>query len=68
MSALPVKYAALIRANPLSGIIETFRFSFTGSGIFSWGALGYSSIFAFFILAVGSVVFNKVERSFMDTV
>ena len=68
MSSLPVKYAWFIRANPLSAIIETFRYAFTGSGEFSWWALGYSSVFTFVLLAIGTIIFNKVEKSFMDTV
>ncbi|TXT33844.1 MAG: lipopolysaccharide transport system permease protein [Chitinophagaceae bacterium] len=68
MNTLPAKYAWIIKANPLSAIIETFRYAFTGSGLFSWYALGYSSIAAFVLLILGTLVFNKVEKSFMDTV
>ncbi|MBS1665931.1 MAG: ABC transporter permease [Bacteroidetes bacterium] len=68
MSALPHKYAWLIRANPMSSLIETFRYGFTGSGEFSWMALGYSSLFTLVLLAIGTVIFNRVEKSFMDTV
>lgn len=68
MNTLPAKYAWLIRLNPLSHIIETFRYAFTGSGVFSWYYLGYSTISAVALLAVGTLVFNKVEKSFMDTV
>jgi lipopolysaccharide transport system permease protein len=65
---IPPKYAAIIRANPMSAIIETFRFAFTGSGTFSWMSLGYSGVFAAALLILGTLVFNKVEKSFMDTV
>lgn len=68
MSSLSVKYGWLIKANPLSAIIETFRYAFTGSGQFSWGVLAYSSLFTFIILVIGTIIFNKVEKSFMDTV
>lgn len=68
MNMLPAKYAWLIRLNPLSHIIETFRYAFTGSGVFSWYYLGYSTISAVALLVVGTLVFNKVEKSFMDTV
>lgn len=68
LSRLPVKYKALIMANPLSSIVETFRYGFLGSGTFSWGALGYSTVATMAILMVGTVVFNKVEKSFTDTV
>jgi lipopolysaccharide transport system permease protein len=68
MSSIPSKYAWLIKANPLSAIIETFRYAFTGSGFFSWYSLAYSSVWAFVFLALGTIVFSKVEKSFMDTV
>ncbi|MBS1591555.1 MAG: ABC transporter permease [Bacteroidetes bacterium] len=68
MSTLNAKYALFIKINPLSSIVETFRFAFTGSGTFSWLYLGYSSITALILLIIGSVIFNKVEKSFMDTV
>ena len=68
MSALPTKYASIIKANPLSAIVETFRYGFTGSGSFCWLYLLYSSIFSIIVLAMGIIVFNKVEKSFMDTV
>ncbi|MEI6523526.1 MAG: ABC transporter permease [Bacteroidota bacterium] len=68
MNSLPTKYAWLIKANPLSAIVETFRYAFTGSGAFSWYSLGYSSLCALVLLVLGTLVFNKVEKSFMDTV
>jgi lipopolysaccharide transport system permease protein len=63
---LPYKW--LILANPMSAIVETFRYAFLGSGFFSWAALGYSAGFTLTMLFVGTVTFNKVEKSFTDTV
>jgi lipopolysaccharide transport system permease protein len=68
LSQLSPKYRTLIMANPMSSIIETFRYGFTGSGSFSPGGLLYSAIFAVVIVMLGAIIFNKVERSFMDTV
>ena len=68
LSAVPQKYQGLIMANPVSSIVESFRFAFLGTGSFSWGYLAYSFGFAVVILAIGTIVFNKVEKSFMDTV
>ena len=68
LSKLPVKYKVFILANPLSSIVETFRYAFLGSGTFSWGALGYSTAVTLVVLVVGTVIFNKVEKSFTDTV
>ncbi|RTL49099.1 MAG: ABC transporter permease [Sphingobacteriales bacterium] len=68
MSALPAKYATLIRANPLSEPVELFRYAFTGSGQISWGAFGYSVASTLVLLTLGTLIFNRVERRFMDTV
>ncbi|ANE53625.1 ABC transporter permease [Flavisolibacter tropicus] len=68
LSSLSDKYKWLILANPMSSIVETFRYAFLGSGTFNWGYLGYSFIATIIILLVGTIVFNKVEKSFTDTV
>lgn len=57
-----------IMANPLTSVIEAFKYATLGQGYFSWAALGYSFIFMMVLLVLGVVVFNKVQRSFMDTV
>lgn len=56
--------------NPMSPVIETFRYAFTGAGggVFSWGALIYAVVFTFIVVLAGALIFNKVEKSFMDTV
>lgn len=58
----------LIQANPLTAVMETFKFGFLGQGSFSWFALGYSFVFSMVLLLIGIVIFNKVERSFMDVI
>jgi lipopolysaccharide transport system permease protein len=58
----------LIMANPMTSIIEAFKFATLGQGYFSWWALGYSFAFMCILLVIGIVIFNKVQRSFMDTV
>lgn len=58
----------IILANPLTSVIEAFKYATLGQGYFSWGALGYSFAFMTVLLVLGVVVFNKVQRSFMDTV
>jgi lipopolysaccharide transport system permease protein len=68
ISSLAPKYKVIAMANPLSAIVETFRYGWLGSGTFSWGALGYSFSFMIILLSMGIVVFNKVEKTFMDTV
>ncbi len=61
-------YSWLIKYNPLTAIIEAFRYGFLGKGSFSWDLLLYSTIFTIVVLLTGIVVFNKVEKTFMDTV
>jgi lipopolysaccharide transport system permease protein len=68
LSKVPPKYLALSIANPMSAITETFRYSFLGTGTFSWIYLGYSTLATIIILLIGTIVFNKVEKSFTDTV
>ena len=62
------KYMWLIQANPLTAVLETFKYGFLGQGTFSWFALGYSLIFSIVVLLLGILIFNKVERSFMDVI
>lgn len=62
------KLRTLIMLNPMSSIIEAFKYSVFGEGYFSWGALSYSFIFMSVLLILGIVIFNRVQRSFMDTV
>ncbi len=71
LSAVIYKYPAyswLIKFNPITAIIETLRYGFFGKGTFSWELLGYSSFITLVILLLGMIVFNKVEKSFVDTV
>lgn len=68
LSKVPAKWMWLILANPMSAITETFRVGFLGSGTFSWLYLGYSTFSTLFILLIGTVIFNRVEKSFTDTV
>lgn len=54
--------------NPLTGIFECFKYAWLGVGNFSPLMLGVSTIIILIIMAVGIVIFNKVEKTFMDTV
>lgn len=58
----------IIMLNPMTAVVESFKYATLGQGYFSWGALGYSFAFMSVLLLWGTVVFNKVQRSFMDTV
>lgn len=69
MSMVPdERLRTVILLNPMTSIIEAFKFSVFGEGYFSWGALGYSFTFMCILLLFGIVIFNRVQRSFMDTV
>lgn len=61
-------YAWIVDKNPMTGIIEAFRYAFLGKGDLSFGNLGYSVVFTFVILLAGIVIFNKTEKNFVDTI
>lgn len=58
----------VMQLNPLTGIVEFFKYGMLGVGVHDWWMLGYSFGFMVVLLAIGIVVFNKVQKSFMDTV
>lgn len=77
MYATPVVYPAsqiggklktLMMLNPVSPIVETFRYAFLGSGSIPWNYLGISMITTLIVLFTGVVLFSRVEKTFMDTV
>jgi len=62
------KYSWIIKYNPVTPIIESFRYGFFGNGVFSWSLLAYSTAVTAIILLLGIIIFNKVEKNFVDTV
>lgn len=68
LSAAPEKYRNIIALNPMSGLIETFRYGFLGTGKFYPAAFTYSIISTVVIFFIGLITFNKVEKSFVDTI
>ncbi len=68
LSSVPEDYRLLIQANPISPIIEGFRYALLGAGSFSWGSFGYAVGAMVVMLVTGIVVFNKTEKTFIDTV
>jgi len=68
VSSIPEAYRPLILANPLTPVVETFRFAFLGAGTVSIGGLLYSAGFMLVVLVLGLLIFNRVETTFMDTV
>ncbi|HRT78965.1 MAG TPA: ABC transporter permease [Paludibacteraceae bacterium] len=68
LSTMPPDRQWIMALNPLTSIIEAFKYGTMGVGTFSWGQLAYSFGFMVVLLAVGIVIFNKVQRTFMDTI
>ena len=68
LSIVSEKYRGWLELNPMTAIIEAFRAFYLGAGTFSWSALGYSACFTAIVLFIGIVIFNRVEKTFMDTV
>lgn len=64
-----ISVKTLMCLNPVTPVIEAFKYGFLGAGQFiGWGWLAYSFVFMIVVLALGILIFNKVQKSFMDTV
>lgn len=68
VSQIPESYRWIMLLNPVAPIVETFRFTFLGSGSFEWIYLLISAVVTAVILILGMIVFNQVEKNFIDTV
>ncbi|MBG16158.1 MAG: ABC transporter permease [Crocinitomicaceae bacterium] len=68
LSTLDGKLKTMAILNPMTSIIETFKFGFLGQGTFNWYYLLYTFIITFLLLFLGIRIFNKTEQNFMDTV
>jgi lipopolysaccharide transport system permease protein len=68
LSAAPEGFKEFIALNPMTGIIEAFRYSFLGKGEFTIGSIGYSGLVTLLVLFIGVLIFNKTEKTFVDTV
>jgi lipopolysaccharide transport system permease protein len=68
LSIIPSKLKVFILANPVTAIILVFKNSLLGTQSIGYGYLLYSSAFTLLILFIGIIIFNRVERTFMDTV
>ena len=61
-------YATIVELNPMTGIIEAFRYAFLGKGEFTLWSIGYSVIVTLIVLFIGILIFNKTEKNFVDTI
>ena len=68
VSSIPKRWRWVAEINPISPIVETFRAGFLGAGSASWLRLSYSFVFMLVVLLIGVVIFNRVEKTFIDTV
>jgi len=68
VSSIPQRWQWLANINPVTPIIETFRMGFLGQGDASWVRLAYSFGCTLLLLFIGAVIFNRVEKTFIDTV
>ncbi len=68
VSSIPENYRWLIMANPMTSIVEAFRYAFLGVGTVNLVQLLYSFSFMVVVVFLGSVIFNRVEQTFMDTI
>jgi lipopolysaccharide transport system permease protein len=68
VNSLSPQHQKLALLNPLAHVIEAFRFSWTGTGYFSWEGMIYSFTCMIVTVIAGIVLFNKVESTFLDNV
>jgi lipopolysaccharide transport system permease protein len=68
ISAIPQRFQWIILANPMTPIVEIFRYAFLGAGTVNLLSLAYSFGFMLVVIFIGSIIFNRVEATFMDTV
>lgn len=68
LSSAPAKFKWIIFLNPMTAVIEFFRVGFLGTGTISWPLMGYTIVFTIFSVMAGVIIFNKVEKNFVDTV
>ena len=68
LSSISGRFRLLILANPMTPILEAFRFAFLGAGAVNLPHLLYSFGFMVIVMLIGTVIFNRVEQTFMDTV
>lgn len=68
IETLPKRLIPFAKYNPIGYIIDSFNYMFVGAGSFEWMHITYSAVFAVIILFLGILIFNQVEKTFMDTV
>jgi lipopolysaccharide transport system permease protein len=67
-SSLSPKYQAIMQFNPISPVVDAFRYAYLGAGTVNLTQLAYSFTVMLVVIIIGVVLFNRVEATFMDTV
>lgn len=62
------EYAWIVQYNPLTHIIEGFRYMLLDTGTFTWVGFSYTLVIAVLLFLIGLIVFNRTEKNFIDTV
>ncbi len=68
LSAIPIRYRWLLALNPMTSILETFKYGLLGQATFDWSHLAYSFAFMCVLLLAGMILFNHMQKNFMDTI
>lgn len=68
LSLIPEKYKMIIALNPMVPVVELFRYAYLGAGTINQQYIFMSVSFTLFILVTGIILFNRIEKTFMDTV
>jgi len=66
LSLAPPEYRWVLILNPMTAIMETFKYAMFSRGTLDLGALSYSIVVAGLLLYVGALMFNKAEKTFID--
>ncbi len=68
LSAVPTRFRSLYFLNPLTGLLEAFRWSLFGQGEMRWGFVVYSAFVTFIVFICGALVFRRMEPRFADVI
>ena len=67
-SAVPARWHFVFALNPLTGLLEAFRWSLLGVGTLDFGLVGYSTLVTMIVFLFGALAFKSMERKFADVI
>ncbi len=68
LSTFGENWLTIFMINPVTPMVEMFRYATLGAGTFSWMYWGISWAFTAVIFLIGLILFNKTEKNFIDTI